>query len=212
MKVAIIDYQSGNLRSVQKSLARVAQETGISADIKVTANPDDVFAADRIILPGVGAFGDCAAAIKAIDGLHEAIEISVRKHARPFLGICVGMQLLAQYGYEHGRHAGFGWLDSEVVLIRPKCKELKIPHIGWNELCFTATHPFFTGIQSGQHVYFVHSYHMCGAEEKILAWCDYGEKITAIIGFENIIATQFHPEKSQTVGLRLLANFLHWRP
>jgi imidazole glycerol-phosphate synthase subunit HisH len=206
--VALIDYGSGNLRSAQKALARAG-----AAEIAVTDDPAIVAKAERIVLPGVGAFADCMAGVKAIPGMVEALEEAVLKRGRPFLGICVGMQLLATVGREFGDHAGLGWIAGEVVRLTPSDPALKIPHMGWNELKIERPHPLLDGIESGAHVYFVHSYELRAKDAAdVLATTDYGGALTAMIARGNIAGTQFHPEKSQAVGLRLLRNFLEWRP
>jgi len=211
MITAIADYNSGNLHSVLKSFQRMADEVG-AGEVIVTSDPDEIRRADHVVLPGVGAFGDCRRELGAVDGLFGAIEEQV-KAGKPFLGICVGMQMMATVGLEHGRHAGFGWIPGEVVHLQPSDKTLKIPHMGWNNLSEVADHPVFAGISAGDHVYFVHSYHLIPENPSdLLATVDYGEKITAVVGHENIIGTQFHPEKSQKTGLRFIRNFLEWRP
>ncbi len=180
--------------------------------IVVTPDPDVVRRADRIVLPGVGAFADCRRELGAIDGLFGAIEEQV-KAGKPFLGICVGMQMMATVGREHGDHVGFGWIPGEVVKLNPNDPALKIPHMGWNELTSRPKHPVFDGVNAGDHVYFVHSYHLKPENpDDLLAEVDYGGPITAAVGRDNIIGTQFHPEKSQATGLRLIGNFLRWRP
>ncbi len=208
--VALIDYGSGNLRSAEKALARVADG---ASEIVVTAYPAVVAKAARIVLPGVGAFGGCMAGVNAIPGMIEALRDAVLKRGVPFLGICVGMQLLADVGREFGDHKGLGWIGGEVVRIAPSDPALKIPHMGWNELNVEHTHPLLDGIESGAHAYFVHSYEFRAHDAKdVIATTDYGGAITAMIGRGNIAGTQFHPEKSQAVGLRLLSNFLRWSP
>ncbi len=214
MKLAVVDYGSGNLRSAAKALERAAAAAGVPASVGVTPDPDAVRRADRIVLPGVGAFGDCRRGLAALDGMIEALEERVIVAGRPFLGICVGMQLMATTGLEHGRHPGLGWIAGEVVPIGREDQGLKIPHMGWNELNITgARHPVFHGIAPGTHVYFVHSY-MFRAEDRGTVWAevDYGGPLVAAVGRDNMIGTQFHPEKSQRAGLRLLANFLNWNP
>jgi len=214
MTVAIIDYGSGNLRSAAKAFERAAAEAGTGESILVTADAGRVSAADRVVLPGVGAFGDCKAGLAALDGMIEALEEAVVRRARPFFGICVGMQLMARVGREHGDHEGFGWVDGEVVPIAPGTGHLRIPHMGWNELEFArADHPVFAGIAGGTHAYFVHGYQLvCDRAGDLLARVDYGGPITAAVGRDNLVGTQFHPEKSQAAGLRIIANFLAWRP
>ncbi|MGH6869954.1 MAG: imidazole glycerol phosphate synthase subunit HisH [Rhizomicrobium sp.] len=206
--VALIDYGSGNLRSAERALARAGADT-----IAVTDDPHVVADADRIVLPGVGAFADCMRGLSAIPGMVGALEDAILKRGRPFLGICVGMQLLARVGREFGDHAGLGWIDGEVVRLAPADAALKIPHMGWNVLTPSRAHPLLDGIEAGAHAYFVHSYEFRAAgEADVLAITDYGGPVTAMIARGNIAGTQFHPEKSQAVGLRLLANFLAWRP
>ena len=213
MSVAIIDYGSGNLRSAAKAFERAAREANLNIPITVTADPDTVRAAERVVLPGVGAFADCKRGLEALPGMIEAIEEAALKTAKPFLGICVGMQLMASTGREHGNHEGFGWIPGEVAPIKPKDKSLKIPHMGWNDLAFTNHHAMFENIAPGTHAYFVHSYgFVCEDENHIIATVDYGGPITAAIGRDNLIATQFHPEKSQAMGLQFITNFLRWRP
>lgn len=211
--VALIDYGSGNLRSAEKALARAAREGATGHDIFVTADPDAVAKAERIVLPGVGAFADCMTGVTAIAGMREALEDSVLRRGRPFLGICVGMQLLARIGREFGETPGLGWIDGEVAKLAPADSALKIPHMGWNELTVSRAHPLFAGIETGAHAYFVHSYEFrAGDPSHVLATTDYGGWVTAAIARGNIAGTQFHPEKSQAVGLKFLQNFLAWRP
>ncbi len=212
--VAIVDYGSGNLRSAAKALERAATEAGLDVQVAVTADPERVADAERIVLPGVGAFGDCRRGLEGLPGMVEALRSSVIAAGRPFLGICVGMQLLATLGREHGEHAGFDWIPGEVVELEPGDAELKVPHMGWNELQIRQPdHPVLSGLSQGAHAYFVHSYHFAAAEPaQVLAATDYGGPITAIVGRDNLVGTQFHPEKSQKAGLHLLANFLKWRP
>ncbi len=211
MITAIADYNSGNLRSAEKSFQRMAAEIG-SGTVVVTSDPDVIRKADHIVLPGVGAFADCRRELGEVDGLFGAIEEGV-KAGKPFMGICVGMQMMATRGLEHGEHAGFGWIPGDVVHLQPSDKSLKIPHMGWNSLSNTPDHPVFEGISAGDHVYFVHSYHLVPENSRdLLATVDYGGPITAAVGHDNIIGTQFHPEKSQKTGLRFIRNFLEWRP
>ena len=214
MQVAIIDYGSGNLRSAAKAFARAASDGGLAADIVVTADPAVVAGADRIVLPGVGAFADCKRGLAALPGMIEAMDAAVRGRGKPFLGICVGMQLLAAVGYEHGRQEGLGWIAGEVSVLEPADPKLKIPHMGWNNLDFRAgAHPLLAGLAPGAHAYFVHSYAMkCRAAADVIATADYGGPVVALIARGNIAGTQFHPEKSQATGLRLIANFLSWEP
>ena len=214
--VAIIDYGSGNLRSAAKAFERMAAETGLARTITVTADAAAVAAADRVVLPGVGAFADCRRGVTEPPGMLAALEAAVIEKARPFLGICVGMQLMATRGLEHGETPGFDWIAGDVVAIEPASAELKIPHMGWNELNIAAPgHPVLAGLaeDGAPHAYFVHSYYLAAADSRtVLATTDYGGPITAIVGRDNMIGTQFHPEKSQAMGLRLIANFLEWSP
>jgi glutamine amidotransferase len=211
--VAIIDYGSGNLRSAEKALARVAAEHGTGHEILVTADPGIARAAERIVLPGVGAFADCMNGLGAIDGMIDALTDAVIARGIPFLGICVGMQLLASVGREFGDHAGLDWIGGEVVRLSPSDSTLKIPHMGWNELHVLRAHPLFAGIAEGAHAYFVHSYELRPRDrEDLLATTDYGGAVTAAVARHNIAGVQFHPEKSQGVGLTFLRNFLTWQP
>ena len=212
--LALIDYGSGNLRSAERALARAAAESGQRIEITVTSDPQTVSRAERIVLPGVGAFADCIAGLAAVPGLIEAMTQSVRQRGQPFLGICVGMQLLAGRGHEHGTHAGLGWIEGEVVRLAPHDPTLKIPQMGWNELdLLQGGHPLLEGLVAGDHAYFVHSYHFRPRTPgAVLAEVSYGETVAAMVTEENIAGTQFHPEKSQRVGLRILSNFLTWKP
>jgi len=214
--VAVIDYGSGNLHSAAKALERAARESGAAESILVTRDPEAVRRADRIVLPGVGAFADCKQGLEAVPGLIDAMTEAARKRARPFLGICVGMQLLAERGLEHGVTEGLGWIKGEVDRIVPSDAQLKIPHMGWNTLISRKAHPLFEGVPLGQrglHAYFVHSYQLAPADtEDLVADTEYGGPITAVIARGNVAGTQFHPEKSQGLGLALLANFLKWKP
>jgi imidazole glycerol-phosphate synthase subunit HisH len=217
MTTAIIDYGSGNLRSAAKAFERAAAENGIADPILVTSRPDEVAKAERIVLPGVGAFADCRRGLAAVPGLEAAVVEAVTAHGRPFLGICVGMQLMAERGREFETVEGLGWIAGEVVAIEPASTPgdppLKIPHMGWNELSPRGAHPVLTGLPAGTHAYFVHSFELRPARSgDILAETDYGGPIAAAVGHDNLIGTQFHPEKSQMAGLRLIANFLRWRP
>jgi glutamine amidotransferase len=210
--VALIDYGSGNLRSAEKALARVAEEAGTRQEIVVTADPTKVDAAERIVLPGVGAFQDCMRGVSSIPGMIAVLEDKVLKRGTPFLGICVGMQLLAEVGREHGDHKGLGWIPGDVVKISPRDATLKIPHMGWNALRVRAQHPMSDEMNAAD-VYFVHSYCIRPSNRAhVLATTDYGGEIAAIVGRDNIIGTQFHPEKSQAIGLAFLQRFLKWRP
>ena len=213
MKVAIIDYGSGNLRSAAKAFERAAAEEGVSARVEVTDKPEAVACADRVVLPGVGAFADCRRGLAAVSGLEAALCEAVMARARPFLGICVGMQLIADRGREFETVEGLGWIAGDVVPIEPRDAAFKIPHIGWNEIAPRASHPLLAGLGAGAHAYFVHSYHFRPADPAdLVAVTDYGGPLTAMIGRDNLVGTQFHPEKSQEAGLRLIANFLRWRP
>jgi len=213
MKVAIIDYGSGNLRSAAKAFERAAAEEGVSARVEVTDKPEAVACADRVVLPGVGAFADCRRGLAAVSGLEAALCEAVMARARPFLGICVGMQLIADRGREFETVEGLGWIAGDVVPIEPRDAAFKIPHIGWNEIAPRASHPLLAGLGAGAHAYFVHSYHFRPAVPvDLVAVTDYGGPLTAMIGRDNLVGTQFHPEKSQEAGLRLIANFLRWRP
>jgi glutamine amidotransferase len=211
--VALIDYGSGNLRSAEKALARAADEHGTGHSIAVTADPAVAAEAERIVLPGVGAFADCMGGLKALPGMVEALSEAVLGRGTPFLGICVGMQLLAEVGREFGDHPGLGWVEGEVVRMTPSDPALKIPHMGWNELTFVRAHPLFAGLEPGTHAYFVHSYVIRPADSRdVLATTDYGGPFAAAVGRANIVGTQFHPEKSQAAGLVILGNFLRWTP
>lgn len=217
MTIAIIDYGSGNLHSALKAFERAAREdVGAALDIRVTNDPEVVRRAERVCLPGVGAFRDCRRGLMALPGLDGALREAVIERGRPFLGICVGMQLMATRGLEHGEAKGLGWIEGDVAVIEPRDPALKIPHMGWNTLTPTRPHPLFDGIATGEnglHAYFVHSYQFLpAAPEHVVATTDYGEPLTAVIGRDNLVGTQFHPEKSQKLGLRLIANFLRWRP
>lgn len=209
---ALVDYDSGNLHSAQKAFERMAGETGAGA-VVVTSDPDIVARATRIVLPGDGAFPACRTALLAVPGLAEAIIEAVQSRAVPFLGICVGMQMLATRGHEYELTDGFGWIPGEVTRITPANPAFKIPHMGWNDLVIDRQHPVLAGLATGDHAYFVHSWAMQVADPAhMLAHVDYAGAVTAIVGRDNFIGTQFHPEKSQTAGLRLIGNFLDWRP
>ncbi len=208
----IVDYQSGNLHSAEKSFARMAAEAGAGA-VAVSADPEAVLRADRIVLPGVGAFADCRAGLMAVPGLFEAIEARVIRQGAPFLGICVGCQMLASVGRERVETQGFDWIPGEVVRLSPRDPGLKVPHMGWNGLQLRGAHPVLDGIAEDDHAYFVHSYHLVPERrEHLIATVCHGQPVTAVVGRDNLVGTQFHPEKSQATGLRLIANFLRWRP
>ncbi|MGO4915707.1 imidazole glycerol phosphate synthase subunit HisH [Pseudogemmobacter sp. W21_MBD1_M6] len=212
MITALIDYDSGNLHSAEKAFQRVARETN-AGQVVVTSDPDVVASADRVVLPGDGAFPHCRAQLADFTGLFEAVEEAVIHRARPFLGICVGMQMMATWGREYTDTRGFDWISGEVVRIIPADPTLKVPHMGWNDLVLDNPHPVLDGIQTGDHAYFVHSYHVRVADPSHrLAHVDYAGDITAIIGRDNMVGMQFHPEKSQATGLKLIANFLTWAP
>ncbi len=214
MSVVIVDYGSGNLRSAAKAFERAVAESGLGYSVIVSSDPKVVAAAGHIVLPGVGAFADCRRGLDALPGMVEALIRTVIENGRPFLGICVGMQLMARLGREHGEHNGLGWIDGEVVLMPAAAAGLKVPHMGWNDLKIKApAHPLLTGIPVGQHAYFVHSYSFRPADPGVvMATVDYGGEVVAVIGRDNLVGTQFHPEKSQATGLRLIGNFLRWRP
>ncbi|MGE4373696.1 MAG: imidazole glycerol phosphate synthase subunit HisH [Xanthobacter sp.] len=218
MIVAIIDYKSGNLHSAAKAMERAASEAeGLGpCDVVLTDDPAIVRKADRVVLPGVGAFADCRAGLDAVPGMVEAMTEAVQQKGRPFLGICVGMQLLAERGREHGVTEGLSWIRGEVDRILPSDPHLKVPHMGWNTISPVRDHPLLAGIRTGDkglHAYFVHSYQLKPADaEDLVATTDYGGPITAIVARDNVAGTQFHPEKSQALGLALLANFLKWQP
>jgi glutamine amidotransferase len=216
MSVAIIDYGSGNLHSVAKAFERAARESGSAQPIEVTSNPEAVRNADRIVLPGVGAFADCRRGLDAVVGMVEALDEGVSRRGKPFLGICVGMQLMAEQGREYTVTDGMGWIRGEVCRINPSDPALKIPHMGWNTIAVHQSHPLLDSIplgEDGLHAYFVHSYHLQVADPcDLVADCDYGGPVTALVGRDNYAGTQFHPEKSQKLGLALIANFLKWKP
>lgn len=208
MTVAIIDYGSGNLRSAAKAFERMTDRK-----VLVTDDPKLVESADHIVLPGVGAFKDCRKGLAAVPGMEEMLTRVVIEGGRPFLGICVGMQLMATVGEEFGDHPGLDWIKGRVVAIEPGDPSLKIPHMGWNQLQIEHRHPVLEGLEHGDYAYFVHSYHYLPDDEAhLLATVNYGEKLTAVIGRDNLVGTQFHPEKSQETGLRLISNFLNWKP
>jgi imidazole glycerol-phosphate synthase subunit HisH len=216
MTVAIVDYGSGNLHSAAKAVERAARESGHVQPVVVTREPEDLARAERVVLPGVGAFADCRHGLDAIPGMVEAIEEAVRRNGKPFLGICVGMQLMAERGREYVVTPGFGWIKGEVDRIAPADPGLKIPHMGWNTLEQRKPHALLQGIPvgpQGLHAYFVHSYHLAADDRSdVVAEADYGGPVTAVVGRDNFAGTQFHPEKSQRLGLALLANFLAWKP
>ena len=216
MTVAIVDYGSGHLHSAAKAFERAAREEGLAQPIVVTCEPEEVARADRVVLPGVGAFADCRRGLDAVGGMVEALNDSVRARGRPFLGICVGMQLMAERGREYEVTPGLGWIAGEVERITPSDPSLKIPHMGWNTLNACRPHPLFEGIAvgpQGLHAYFVHSFHLkAAARSDLIAEADYGGPLTAVVGRDTMVGTQFHPEKSQRLGLRLIANFLKWKP
>jgi len=216
VSVAIVDYGSGNLHSAAKAFEHAARESGHEQPIVVTSDPDEVVRADRVVLPGVGAFADCRRGLDAIDGMVEALDERVRRGGRPFLGICVGMQLMAECGREHTVTEGLGWIRGDVDRIAPDDPELKIPHMGWNTLNVSKPHPLLDGIAvgpQGLHAYFVHSFHLQPADRAdLVAQADYGGPVTAIVGRDTMVGTQFHPEKSQRLGLALIGNFLKWTP
>ena len=216
MSVAIVDYGSGNLHSAAKAFERAARESGNDQRIVVTGDPDEVARAERIVLPGVGAFADCRRGLDAVPGMVDALEDNVRKKGKPFFGICVGMQLMAERGREYQVTRGLGWISGEVDRITPKDAGLKIPHMGWNTLNVTKPHKLLDGIPTGDdglHAYFVHSFELrTDKGDDLVAQTDYGGPLTAIVGRDNMVGTQFHPEKSQKLGLALIANFLKWKP
>jgi glutamine amidotransferase len=212
-RIVLVDYGSGNLRSAEKALLRAARDAGGGAEVFTTSDAYQVAKSQRIVLPGVGAFGDCMAGLSALAGMREALEDAVVRRGVPFLGICVGMQLLAGTGREFGDHAGLGWIDGEVGRLAPRDPSLKVPHMGWNELRIVKNHPLLQDLGVTPHLYFVHSYAMTPADRThVLATTDYGDEVVAAVGRDNIAGVQFHPEKSQLVGLKVLQNFLAWRP
>ena len=209
---ALIDYESGNLHSAQKAFERMARE-GDAGEVIVTSRPEDVARADRIVLPGDGAFPHCRNALSAQPGLREALVEAVEVKGRPFLGICVGMQLLAEVGHEFERTEGLGWIPGEIVKIDPADPKIKVPHMGWNDLVIDRPHPVLEGLSTGDHAYFVHSWQFRPSDpDTLLAHVDYSGAVTAVVGRGNVVGAQFHPEKSQAAGLRLIANFLTWAP
>ncbi|HMO07412.1 MAG TPA: imidazole glycerol phosphate synthase subunit HisH [Paracoccaceae bacterium] len=209
----LVDYDGGNLHSAQKAFERMAAEAGTGGRVMVSNRAGDVAAADRIVLPGDGAFPACRAALLAREGLHAALVEAVEARGRPFLGICIGMQMMAERGLEYAETPGFGWIGGTVDRIRPADPALKVPHMGWNDLVIEQSHPVLAGLATGDHAYFVHSFQLqCSRPAERLARADYGGPVTAIVGRDTMVGTQFHPEKSQATGLRLIANFLAWRP
>ena len=216
MTTVIIDYGSGNLHSARKAFERAANEPQNKTKILVTSDPDIIAKADRVVLPGVGAFADCRRGLMALAGLYDALIEVTQRRGQPFLGICVGMQLMSARGLEHGETLGLGWIAGDVQAIKPASPELKIPHMGWNTLDLTRKHAVFENIVTGErglHAYFVHSYHVIPSHpEDVLAYTNYGTPLTAAVARDNLIGVQFHPEKSQGLGLALIANFLGWRP
>ena len=217
MSVAIVDYGSGNLRSAAKAFERAAREAGLDERVLVTSNPREVEQAGRIVLPGVGAFADCRAGLYAVPGMVDILQREVIERGKPFLGICVGMQLMGSRGVEYGVHAGLDWIKGDVIRIEPGLTpqggHLKIPHMGWNELADLRPHALLDGIAAREHAYFVHSFHLKATRpQDVLATTGYGGPLTAMVGRDNLAGTQFHPEKSQATGLRLIGNFLKWKP
>jgi glutamine amidotransferase len=216
VSVAIVDYGSGNLHSAAKAFERAAHEAGLDQPIVVTCDPEVVASADRVVLPGVGAFADCRHGLDAVDGMVGALEEAVRRRGRPFFGICVGMQLLAERGREYEVTEGLGWIAGEVDRIKPNDASLKIPHMGWNTLNVSRQHKLLEGLAlgpQGLHAYFVHSFQLKPSHQAdLVADADYGGAVTAVVARDNIVGTQFHPEKSQKLGLALIANFLKWKP
>lgn len=212
MLTAIIDYESGNLHSAEKAFQRMARERN-AGEVIVTSDADVVARADRLVLPGDGAFPACAAELRGHKGIYDAMVEAVEQKGRPFLGICVGMQLMATTGHEYKDTKGLGWVSGDVVRIEPADTSLKVPHMGWNDLVLESDHPVFNEIRSGDHAYFVHSYHFRVADPaQRLAYVEYGQHVTAVVGRDTMVGMQFHPEKSQDVGLRMIGNFLTWTP
>lgn len=212
MLTAIIDYESGNLHSAEKAFQRMAQEQD-AGEVVVTSDADVVARADRLVLPGDGAFPACAAELRGHKGIYDAMVEAVEQKGRPFLGICVGMQLMAAKGHEYSETDGLGWVTGDVVRIEPSDAALKVPHMGWNDLVLESDHPVFNGVVTGDHAYFVHSYHFRVTDPaQRLAHVNYGQEVTAVIGRDTMVGMQFHPEKSQDVGLRMIGNFLTWTP
>ncbi|MDJ0860522.1 MAG: imidazole glycerol phosphate synthase subunit HisH [Dinoroseobacter sp.] len=212
MLTALVDYDSGNLHSAEKAFERMAREVN-AGEVVVTSDPDLVARADRVVLPGDGAFPACREGLLSFTGLFDAVEEAVVAKGRPFFGICVGMQMMATIGREYRDTPGFDWIGGEIVQIEPDVPGLKVPHMGWNDLVIDHMHPVLEGVSTGDHAYFVHSYHMKVSDPaQLLAHVDYGGPVTAIIGRDTMVGAQFHPEKSQAAGLRMIANFLTWRP
>ncbi|SLN19733.1 imidazole glycerol phosphate synthase subunit HisH [Ruegeria meonggei] len=212
MLTAIIDYESGNLHSAEKAFQRMAREVD-AGEVVVTSDAEIVARADRLVLPGDGAFPACAAELRGHKGIYDAMVEAVEQKGRPFLGICVGMQLMATTGHEYSETDGLNWVAGDVLRIAPSDRALKVPHMGWNDLVLESDHPVFAGVKSGDHAYFVHSYHFRVKDPaQRLAYVGYGQEVTAVIGRDTMIGMQFHPEKSQDVGLRMIGNFLKWRP
>lgn len=216
MSVVLIDYGSGNLHSAQKAFERASRQALGAPDVVVTSSPEAVLSAERIVLPGVGAFADCMAGLRALPGMFEALNEAVIVRGKPFLGICVGMQLMATRGLEHVEAAGLGWISGDVKRIEPGEPGLKVPHMGWNTLDMRTDHPLLDGIPTGDdglHAYYVHSFHLAASDvNDVVATSHYGQSVTAMVGRDNMAGTQFHPEKSQTLGLALISNFLGWSP
>ncbi len=212
MTTAIVDYGSGNLRSAVKAFARVADDMSDAGAVVVTSDPDEVRRAERIVLPGVGAFADCMDGLARLDGMCQALEERVIREGTPFLGICVGMQMMARESVEHGHHPGLNWVDATVEPIEPT-EDLRVPHMGWNDLMAVRDHPVFQGIEPGEHMYFVHSYRVRVSDSTdVVAEIDYGGPLIAALAHANMVGSQFHPEKSQAAGLRMIGNFLGWAP
>ncbi|WP_170374495.1 imidazole glycerol phosphate synthase subunit HisH [Ruegeria atlantica] len=212
MLTAIIDYESGNLHSAEKAFQRMASEMD-AGQVVVTSDADVVARADRLVLPGDGAFPACASELRGHKGIYDAMVEAVEQKGRPFLGICVGMQLMASKGHEYTETDGLDWVAGDVLRIEPSDDALKVPHMGWNDLVLESDHPVFSGVKTGDHVYFVHSYHFRVTDPaERLAFVDYGQEVTAVIGRDTMVGMQFHPEKSQDVGLRMIGNFLTWKP
>lgn len=211
MKIAVVDYGAGNIRSAVRAFEHVAGQVGIAAKVEVVTTPEAILAADRIVLPGDGAFADCIGALRSRTAMEAALEEAVRKRGRPFFGICVGMQLLATRGLEYGEHAGLGWIAGDVERITPSDPRLKVPHMGWNQVRHTLNHPLWHGIPDNSRFYFVHSYCVQSRDADVVAGtCHYGIDFSAALACGNVFAAQFHPEKSAEHGLQLLKNFVGW--